>query len=100
MQTIGPLAVRAKILEPDDSLGKAAEAVRASTVGAVPVVQHGRLQGLVTAEALSAHLAEHGPDLADEVTLRALELESAVSLPDTLTPQDALLFFEANGLAA
>ena len=58
MQTISRLAVRVRVLAPEDSIGRAAEAVRASTVGAAPVVADGRLLGLVTGAVLTRALAE------------------------------------------
>ena len=37
MQDIGQLAVRVRVLAPEDSLGRASEVIRASTVGMAPV---------------------------------------------------------------
>jgi CBS domain-containing protein len=95
--TLGDLAVRVRVLALDDSLGRAAEAVRASTVGAAPVVEDGRLVGLVTASILAAALASAPPPAAD-TPVASLPIESAVALPESLAPRDALRFFDGNGL--
>lgn len=96
MQTIGQLAVRVRVLSPEDSVGRAAEAVRASTVGAVPVVVDGRLLGLVTASTLTTALAERWDQAPEKATVTSLDLEPAVVMPDSLRPEDALQFFHVN----
>lgn len=98
MQTIGQLAARVRVLSPDDSMGRAAEAVRASTVGAAPVVADGRLLGLVTASALTAALAERWQEDLREAPVRELELEPAMVMPEGLRPEDALQFFHVNNV--
>jgi CBS domain-containing protein len=98
MHTVGQLAVRVKSLEPADSLGKAAEAVRASTVGAVPVVQFGTLLGLVTSEGLAAILRENGALPPDGHKVSDVFLAPAPILPESMSAREALLFLEANGL--
>jgi len=97
MITVGQLAVRVRVLGPEDSVGKAAEAVRSSTVGSVPVVRDGLLLGLITATALTEFFTRGGS--ADPgLTVAHLPLAPAVALPSTLSPMDALRFFHANGL--
>ena len=98
MQTISTLAVRVRVLSPEDSIGRAAEAVRASTVGAAPVVADGRLVGLVTGAVLTRALAERRDRDPEAGKVFELELETAVVLPETLRPEDALQFFHANGI--
>jgi hypothetical protein len=98
MQTIGPLAVRVKLLSPSDSLGRAAEAVRMSTVGAAPVLADGRLVGLVTSAILGEALTYLGPEEARRARVADLPLARAVVLPESISPADALGFFEANEL--
>lgn len=97
-QTIGQLAVKVRVLAPEDSIGRACEAVRASTVGAAPVVTSSRLVGLVTAYELGQFLASHPEIDPEETRVDALPLEQAVALPEGISPQDALRFFQANGL--
>src|SRR5437773_1584574 len=98
MQTIGPLAVRVKSLAPSDSIGKAAEAVRASTMGAAPVVEAGRLVGIITAATLGDALTYLGGERGTALKVSHLPLEHPVVLPDTFSPADALGFLEANDL--
>ncbi len=96
MQTLGRIAVRVKVLEPGDSLGKAADAVRASTVGAVPVLDGGMLLGLVTGDTLTRFLTEREPVQPDRWSVADLELEAAHPMPEDLRAPDALRFFQAN----
>jgi CBS domain-containing protein len=98
MHTIGQLAVRVRVLSPGDSVGRAAEAVRSSTVGAVPVVADGRLLGLMTASSLGSYLATLASDPGDQSTVEAVPLEQALALPEGLGANEALQFFHANGL--
>ncbi len=95
MDTLEPIAVRVKVLFPEDSLGKAAEAVRASAVGAVPVVDGGIIVGLATAASL-ANALDEGPVQGRRV--QDLELEASVSLPETWSPREALAYLRAAGL--
>lgn len=98
MQPIGQLAVRVKVVEPDDSIAKAAEAVRASHVGAVPVIEDGRLIGQVTADLLADYLMEVGPMGIKALTIADLPLVPLIALPESLAPSEALLFFQTNAL--
>lgn len=98
VQTIGQLAVKVRVLAPEDSIGRAAEAVRASTVGAAPVVAEGRLLGLVTGAVLGSALAGRQGLDAERVRVESLALEPAVALPEMIAPEDALQFFHANGV--
>ena len=96
MQDIGQLAIRVHILTPDDSLSRAAEAVRSSAMGAAPVVRDGRLAGLVTAELLATWAGHNGG--AGVGTVGELPLNPAVALPDGLSPEDAVAFLRSNHL--
>ncbi|MFN3652482.1 MAG: DUF1385 domain-containing protein [Armatimonadota bacterium] len=97
MRTIGLLAVRTPSLHPSDSVGKAAELLRASTVKAVPVAADGRLVGLVTPESISELLAQ--PELPpDRARVGDLAFESYVVLPEAMSAAAALEVFRANGL--
>src|SRR5688500_15477063 len=98
MITVGQLAVRVRVLTPEDSVGKAAEAVRSSTVGAALVVREGLLLGLVTAPSLAEFLTRDGAGPNAQPTVAHLPLAPAVALPSSLSPMDALRFFHANGL--
>jgi CBS domain-containing protein len=98
MQTLEQLAVRVKVLTPEDSIGKAAEAVRCSTVGAVPVVQDGILLGLLDGSILAEALAEGPAERLKDLSVAHLRLERVVALPETVTAPDALAFLQANGL--
>ena len=91
MNTIGQLEVKVKVLEPGDSPGKAAEAVRASAVGAAPVVADGVLVGLVTSAALAQAMEALGPERARAATLADVELERAVAMPAGLSAGDRLV---------
>jgi CBS domain-containing protein len=98
MQTLEKVTVRVKVLTPADSVGKAAEAVRNSTVGAVPVVESGWIAGLVTAEVLAEYLSAGSPEWLKERRVAELPLERAVALPERLSPQEALHYLRENGL--
>jgi hypothetical protein len=98
MHTIGQLAVRVRVLSPGDSVGRAAEAVRSSTVGAVPVVADGRLLGLVTAASLGSYLASLPQPPTDEILVSSVPIERTVALPEGLSASEALQFFDANAL--
>ena len=95
MQQVGQLAVRVRPLDAFDSLGRAAEAVRSSPFGAVPVIQYGCLTGMVTARILAEYLASEAGDpeqAARERTVAELPLSSGFALPDGLSLREALLF--------
>src|SRR4051794_7922744 len=98
MRNLEQLAVRVKILQPTDSIGKAAEAVRCSSVGAVPVARDGMLCGLLTADILAEYLVHGSPERAKEETVACLPLERAVVLPESLPAAEALQFFRENEL--
>jgi CBS domain-containing protein len=98
MHSLGQLAVRVKPLHPVDSLGKAAEALRSSALPAAPVVEGGRIIGIVTARSLADYLAQESPEELKDATVACLPLEGGIALPETLPPTEALRFFHANGL--
>lgn len=96
MQDIGQLATRVHILTPEDSLSRAAEAVRSSAMGAAPVIRDGRLAGLVTAGLLAGWAGQNGK--AGEGTVDELPLDPAAALPDSLSAEDAAAFLRSNHL--
>lgn len=98
MRTVGQLAVRVKPLYPEDSVGKAAEAVRASTLEAAPLIENGRLGGIVTAAALAEYLAEGAVEELQHAPVTRLRLDPVIALPESLSPTEALAFFHANDL--
>lgn len=98
METLEHVAVRVKTLRPQDSIGKAAEAIRCSNVGAVPVIEDGRLLGLLTAETLADFLALVPPRGARDLSVASLALDVALALPAGLAPAEALQFLQANRL--
>jgi CBS domain-containing protein len=98
METLEQVAVRVKTLHPEDSIGKAAEAVRCSHVGAVPVVEDSRLLGLLTAGTLADFLAAVPAPSAAELSVSSLPLEPAIAFPEGLSPAEALKYFQANRL--
>lgn len=98
MDTLGQVTVRVKTLQPEDSIGKAAEAIRCSNVGAVPVIEEGRLLGMLTAEALADFLGVFPPERARDLSVSTLPLEGAIALPEGLSPAEALQFLQANRL--
>src|SRR5687767_2962414 len=98
METLGQVTVKVKFLHPEDTIGKAAEAIRCSTVGAVPLVEHGQLLGLLTAEALADFLSVMPPPGARELSVASLPLEGAIVLPERLSPTEALQFLRVNHL--
>jgi CBS domain-containing protein len=55
--SVGTIALRIPPLLPDDSIARAAEAIRQSPAAAVPVAEDGRIVGVVTAEHLKVALA-------------------------------------------
>src|SRR5688500_14172180 len=95
MQDIGQLATRVHILTPEDSLSRAAEAVRSSAMGAAPVIRDGRLAGLVTAALLASWAGQNGKT---GETVDDLPLDPAVALPDSLSAEDAAAFLRSNHL--
>lgn len=97
-QTIGQLVVRTKTLHPSDTVGKAAEAVQTSGIGAVPVLDNGLLIGLVTAPRITEYLATDLSTHGKERHVSDLLLDQAVTLPAGLTPQEALGFLRAHRL--
>ena len=99
MQNLGHLAVEFKPLHPTDSLGKAAELLRSTPAGATPVVEGGRLLGLVTASLLADFLASGPPDELRELPVSRLPLSGVLVLPEALTPAEALMCFQANDVA-
>lgn len=98
METLEHVAVRAKTLRPQDSIGKAAEAIRCSNVGAAPVIEDGRLLGLLTADTLADFLALAPPSGARGLSVASLALEGAIAFPAGLSPTEALQFLQANRL--
>lgn len=99
MQNLGRLAIKVKTLELSDSLGKAAEAVRASAIGAAPVVQFGQVIALVTSDILGEFLLTPGvAGRARELQVGELPLEGVIAIPYGLSPSEALAFFRANEL--
>jgi hypothetical protein len=67
-------------------------------VGAVPVVEDGRLLGLVTSAVLADVLTRSPVPAAPDTTVAALPLIGALALPSGLTPKEALLLFQANDI--
>lgn len=51
-------------LSPDDRAGKVVGVLRASQIHALPVIQNGRVVGMVTEQGLLAHLTEYASDTA------------------------------------
>lgn len=98
MDTLGQVTVRVKSLSPNDSIGKAAESIRCSNVGAVPVVDNGRLLGMLTADTLADFLSAFPPERTRELSIASLALEGAIALPEGLSPAEALHFIQANQL--
>lgn len=98
MDTLGQVTVRVKTLQPKDSIGKAAELIRCSNVGAVPVIEDGRLLGMLTADSLADFLSVFPPERARDLSVASLTLEGAIALPEGLSPAEALQFLQANGL--
>lgn len=98
MVTLGQLAIKTRVLRADDSLTKAAEALAAATVGAVPVVENGYFAGMVTARILAdrAEGVESGPWA--EAIVAHLPLERGVALPSTTPAREALTFLRDAGL--
>lgn len=90
--------MRVRVLGPMDSLGTAAEAVRGAACGAVPVVRHGMLLGLLSGPALTEALGRGENDAAGAMTVGSLPLEPVIAIPESFSPADALRFFQANGL--
>ncbi len=98
MSSIRPFVTQARVLRLDDSVATAADAVRASSVGSVPVVRNGFLVGLVSARVLAQAI---DPDLrnpagSERVTVAELPLEGVISLPESMAASDALALLRAN----
>ncbi len=104
-QVVGEIAVRIRALSPGDSLARAAEAVRTSPYGAVPVVESGCLTGLVTSRSLADYVTLYIPRTPDSLNesgrdkrVADLPATSVIALPDRLPLQEALLFMQTNRL--
>jgi CBS domain-containing protein len=95
MDTLEQIVVRVKSIAPSDSIGKAAEAIRCSTVGAVPVVESGRLLGILTAETVADFLAAVPPRGARELSIESLPLDGAMAFPQGMAPAETLQFLRA-----
>lgn len=67
---VGEIAVRVRPLSPQDSLARAAEAVRTAPGGAAPVQDGGEIIGLVAAESLAEWIAAVGPGQSGNGTVR------------------------------
>jgi CBS domain-containing protein len=98
METLEHIAVRVKTLRPQDSIGKAAEAIRCSNVGAAPVIEDGRLLGLLTAETLADFLALVPPRGVRGLSVASLALDGAIAFPVGLSPTEAMQFLQGNRL--
>jgi CBS domain-containing protein len=95
---IEDLAVRVPPLGPSDGVPKAAESIRVSPAGAVPVAEDGRIVGVLTARELSQALAGGPPARAKPVA--AVMNGHGVCLPGHLEAEEALAIFRENGLDA
>jgi len=96
---VDEIASRVAPLDPVDGVPKAAEAVRVSPVGAVPVAEDGRIIGVVTARELARALGDGGPAAARALPVAAI-LNGGVSLPAHLEAEEALKIFQENDLDA
>src|SRR5262245_50876876 len=57
---VGDVSHRVPPISPDDSIARAAEAIRQSPAGAVPVAEDGRIVGIVSVAELKSALAGGG----------------------------------------
>jgi CBS domain-containing protein len=88
--SVASIVVRVRPLAPEDSLARAAEAVRLSPGGVAPVQVAGSIAGLVSADALSEWIAAVGVDSARGATVAQvmrpaqLPLRGDASIPEAL----------------
>jgi hypothetical protein len=98
MPTLGQIAIKVRTLSLEDSVGKAAEAVHLSTVGAVPVFGDHHLVGLVTPRVLRSFIVGDGSIDPRPAVVADLDLEPALALPSGLNPREGLLLLQANDI--
>jgi CBS domain-containing protein len=96
---VGEIAVRVRPLSPLDSLARAAEAIRTSPGGMVPVQVEGQIAGMVSASALSGWVLDRGDAAAEGATVAEVSQPSFVSIPHDATLSEALARLREEGRA-
>lgn len=89
-KSVADIAVRVRPLSPDDSLARAAEAVRTAPGGAAPVQDWGQIVGLVCARELADWIAAAGPDVARAARVRNVTRPAPAPIPDHTSISEAL----------
>src|SRR5438445_2762136 len=87
---VGEIAVRVRPLCLQDSLARAAEAVRTAPGGAAPVQEGGEIVGLISAESLADFFAAVGPGRAGGETVRDVVRPAPPGVPHDATLAEAL----------
>lgn len=96
---LSQIAVRVRPLELSDSLGKAAERIRASGGRGAPVTVSGHVVAVLTAEDVAAPLLAD-PERARQQPVATVELRGVPAVPDFWTAERALAHLRAEGLEA
>src|SRR5438093_234281 len=95
--SVSEIAVNVRPLSHDDSLARAAEAVRTAPGGAAPVQEYGEITGLVCAEELADRLAEMPPDAVRIAVVRDVARSMPAPLRSDLAIPEALGRLRADG---
>src|SRR6476646_5831613 len=93
----GEIAVRVRPLSPIDSLARAAEAIRTSPGGMVPVQVEGQISGTVCASAPSEWLLERGEAAARRATVADVMRPQLVRIPNDASLAEALAELREQG---
>jgi hypothetical protein len=94
---LSQLAVKIRPLDLADSVGKAAELLGSSPVGAAPVAINGHVVGVVSSSHLAAAMERAGP-AARDLPVAALQPRPSLGLPGHWTPEQALGHLRQEGL--
>lgn len=83
--TIGNIIRNTKILSPEDTIGRAAEALRVSGLEALPVIGEGQVVGMVEESAILGTLNREDPRVVSQLPISSIISPRIVSL-DYFTP--------------
>ena len=99
-RTVAAIAVRVRPLAPEDSLARAAAAVRMAPGGAAPVQEDGTIVGLVTAADLADWIGDAGMEAARAATIREVARPGLTPIRADAPIQEALQQLQAEGRSA
>src|SRR5438874_819557 len=94
---VGEIAVRVRPLSPEDSLARAAEAIRMAPGGAAPVQEAGQIIGLVTSTHLADWIGDADPVIAKSGTVRQVLQSGWTPIRHDLSIREGLEQLRAGG---